>query len=125
MEKATQAKEAAATSPGWPEPEPEQDSPEAVAFQSGVELLEAERWDEAKAAFLSALEQGDQRISRCHNGIGLSLSLPESASNEDLEAALESFEKAMKVAPENYRAWHNRAHTLERLGRASEAQEME
>ena len=38
---------------------------------------------------LSALEQGDQRISRCHNGIGLSLSLPEAASNEDLEAAPE------------------------------------
>ena len=107
--------------PVWPEPDPEPGSPEALAFQSAMDLLAEERWGEAKAAFLSALEHGDKRISRCNNGIGLCLSLPPAANNEDLEAALEHFERAVEVAPENYGAWHNKAHTLERLGRVDEA----
>ena len=111
------------------QPQPEWSAQDAIAaneaFESAMTFFAEEQWGEAKAAFLSAISLGDTRASRCYNGIGLCLSMPEGASNADLEAALKSFEQSVEVAPENYGAWHNRAHILERLGRADEAEEME
>ena len=100
-------------------------SPSNEAFESAMHQFSEERWGDAKASFLSAIELGDARVSRCYNGIGLCLSVSESATNEELEEALKNFRRAVEAAPDNYGAWHNRAHTLERLGRTEEAAEIE
>ena len=132
MEKATAQKEAeAASAPGQdgvgskePESEPATGASNE-AFETAMRLFSEEKWGDAKASFLSAIELGDARVSRCYNGIGLCLSVSESATNEELEEALTNFGRAVEAAPDNYGAWHNRAHTLERLGRTEEAAEME
>ena len=36
-----------------------------------MDLFAEEQWEQAKAGFESAIEQGDMRVSRCYNGIGL------------------------------------------------------
>ena len=52
----------------------------AIAFYSGVLGFEVTQKYGRQAAFLSAVAQGDSRISRCHNGVGLCRSLRADAS---------------------------------------------
>ena len=65
-----------------------------------------------------ALEHGDTRVGRCHNGSGLCLSME---SFDMMDSALKAFDAAVEADPGNANAWHNRAMALERLGRADEA----
>ena len=102
MEKATEQKEAAAANArGVASREPESEpmtSASNDAFETAMHLFSEEKWDGAKESFLSAIELGDTRVSRCRNGVGLCLSMSESATNEELEEALENFARAVEAA---------------------------
>ena len=81
------------------------------AFEVAMDLFAEEQWEQAKAGFESAIEQGDMRVSRCYNGIGLCRYF-----DGKYELALEHFKKALTEDPHNASAQINRAKALEQLG---------
>lgn len=96
-------------------------------FQLGKALIAQRRFDEAREAYLAAIDDGkyaslqyvidDQvYIWKAHSEIGSSYVM----QKDDLNA-LEWFEKGLKNAPKAEPLHINRARALERLGRKSEA----
>ena len=88
------------------------------AFGKAIKLFGDQEYTEARKFFGVALEHGDTRVGRCHNGSGLCLSME---SFDMMDSALKAFDAAVEADPGNANAWHNRAMALERLGRADEA----
>jgi hypothetical protein len=87
------------------------------SFEMALDCFSRDKWNDAREAFTTALNEGDARVARCHNGIGLCHSC-----EGDLEAALVSFDQALELDPSDERVKHNRSQVLSRLGRESEAE---
>jgi len=89
-------------------------------FERALDYFARDKWSDARDTFEAALSEGDARVSRCHNGIGLCYSC-EGA----LDAAVDSFDRALAVEPDNDSVLHNREQVVDRRererARASEA----
>jgi tetratricopeptide (TPR) repeat protein len=98
-------------------------------FQLGKALVAQKRFEEARQAYLAAIDDGNYAalqfviddqvyIWKAHSEIGSSYVM-----EKDDERALEWFEKGLKNAPKAEPLHINRAKSLERLGRIQEAGE--
>ena len=85
-------------------------SESVTRFDVGMELFASESWADARAVFRAALSEGDPRVVRLHNGIGLCCFFL-----GELESAVASFDRSLEVDPENENAMHNRANAAKVL----------